>query len=242
MNNKPSLKYEHLIQEQIYLEQLEQQLISGYLTEKRIIEMLKESDMSHTELNLIDYYKPGYLVSLLEANPVGLGSRIGTWAKSKVPLQNFQASAQGQQQYNQQANNLKKQLHRYLGSINKKVNTLTNNEFLGFLQNQRVDVVNNPKLAALANNPNNILGDQQINQSILDAVSFANTSQTNVPQQQASPTNPPPQPQPQPPQLPPAQVNKMASVLNNLMRTNQWDWAKTTGFIKQLKAAGINIS
>jgi hypothetical protein len=34
----------------------------------------------------------------------------------------------------------------------------------------------------------------------------------------------------------------MAAVLNNLMRTNQWDWAKTTGFIKQLKAAGINIS
>jgi hypothetical protein len=257
MNNRYGLIYESA-----NLDNLERQILSGYITESKLIEMIREDRFNDIELDLLYRLKPQVLKTIFEASPVGIGSKLKTWGMSKVPFSSVQSTAQGRQQYAQQANALKNNFNRYLGSIGKKMNNATNGDFTAFLQKQGVDLRKSNELQNLVKNPSIPLDDASVNQTLRQVIQLQNSApsplpplpatpptqsapvqaqnaQTNQPQVPAAPQQPQQQ---QPSQMNTAQVNALANALNGAMGTKNWGWANTQGLIKRLNQAGIKIS
>lgn len=257
MNNRYGLIYESA-----NLDNLERQLLSGHIIESKLIDMIKEDRFNHAELDMIYQIKPQVFNTLAEAGPVGIPSRLKTWAMSKVPLSSVQSTAQGRQQYAQQANGLKNSFNRYLGSIGKKMNNATNSDFTAFLQRQGVDLRKSNELQNLVNNPSVPLSDASVNGALRQVIQLQNSAPTPAPPlpanpapQQAAPTQANQQQTATPAQTPPqqtpaatpagmntAQVNAFANALNGAMGTKKWGFSNTKGLLKSLNQAGIKIS
>lgn len=248
MNNK----YGH-IYESANLDQLERQILSGYLTEETLSKSILENKFDKSQLAIIEKLKPELGKVIEEANPVGVGSRIKNWGMSKIPSQSVQATAQGRAQFAQQANALKYQYNRYVGSIGKNASTVLKSDLATFLQQKGVDL-NRPEFNDLIQNPNAPISDIEVNDIIRTVTSTkmttpptpqtvpAQTAAATPPQQQQRPPAVPAQASPSQSNLTPQQVNAIASALNQATGQKTWDWAKTQGFIKRLRAAGLNIS
>jgi hypothetical protein len=127
-----------------------------------------------------------------EAAPVGIGSRLGTWAAGKAvgalgPLaRGAQSRNLGQKDFQQEVNKLKIELNRYLGKVGVGKSEITSDILASYLisKGHKTPTVNTLQTPA---NVDSILSDNDVNKYIIQSYKEKALNKPNVgnkPQQQ----------------------------------------------------------